>query len=214
MTFLLTGTWAWCPVEVWELYGRFGSDGVKNIGQRSFDPQASREAAKGRLRGVLPVASGPQCRYASYASQASDAIGSFEPAGRVADDARDATSKIPRPTAGDPPPHVPRDEASPSSPGRVAAHRASLICWSYSSNFTGSHLRHPAGNSHTLAPIAKRSLKGHEVGVGSSLCMHVRRRTLLRGSHSRLPHSDPCPRRFLPDPVTVSRRDKRLPWAV
>lgn len=105
--FKLTGTWPRCPVEVWELYGRFGSDGVKNIGRRSLDPQASREAAKGRLRGVLPVASGPQGRYASYASQASDAIGSFEPAGRVADDARDATSKIPRPTAGDAPPHVP-----------------------------------------------------------------------------------------------------------
>lgn len=110
------------------------------------DPaRSSREGARGRL---LRSADTALHRY-----NASDAIGSLDcPRDIVAGDARDATLKIPRPAAGDPPPHVPKrgregeflTYASPS-PGRVAAHHRCLLVnlWSYSSNFTGlpPHIR-------------------------------------------------------------------------
>lgn len=109
---------------------------------------------------------------------ASGAIGSLDcPRDIVAGDARDATLKIPRPAAGDPPPHVPKrgregefwTYASPS-PGRVAAHHRCLLAnlWSYSSNFTGHppHIRlvdfpYPVGKkTATLLPSDKKNPAG------------------------------------------------------
>lgn len=157
------------------------------------------------------------------------------PAGRVADDARDATSKIPRPAAGDPLStcsHRERDTEVGDICLTVVAWQgcsASLFVnlWSYSSNFTGCHPPTPSRRlslpcrvkSHTPSSDGRQPCRATRFddtpGLGRGMLYVYACKTKGPCHYVVLQcSSDPCARRFLPNPVTVLERDKRLPWAV
>lgn len=181
---------------------------------------SSREGARGRPLGQpIPrlLTDMPQMRLAAS-----------KPAGRVAGDARDATLGDPETCRGrsclstrskTKERNKRRHYASPSSPGRVAAHGGLSICGlTHPNPPPGSHHSHPCRGPFvpcrerkqaTFLPATKQPCKAtrfHQSFLGwlgrGFVCMHVRRRpcyVVLQCS------SDPCaPRRFLPDPVTVS----------
>lgn len=226
MTFA-PGTCPWCCADVTgesaRLENAYVDDGL-------LTRPSSREGAKRRLFG-LPI---PR----AHTYNASDAIGSFDSSRDiVAGDARDATLKIPRRAAGDPP-HVLKRECVSFDICLITVarqgHSAScVVCWlicglthpippGLPPCIPCRRLCVPYKETATLVTASDRNNPAgprgmmtptRAVGEECCMCMHVRRTALLRGTFDG--DLTRVLRRFLPNPVTVSNGTReRLPWAV